>query len=355
MPKKRVLYLDVLRIISCFGVVLRHVCSTYWDHLPTNSVRWQLLCLYDSLFIFAVPVFVMISGALFLAPEKEISIRRLLGRNVLRLLTSFLFWSGLGALRLQRIYRGCGATDLTNLKRFVFDTLFSSPSLGFLLTLIGLYLAVPLLRCITKDKKTVWYFLALAFIFNSCVNFLCFVPGLGGWLYEHALMLRDRISVQPVLGYVGYFLLGHVLADYDFKPAVRRGIYALAVLGQLWATLYAAYVSYRTGVPDQSSFGYLLPTTVFISAGLFLWCREHLSGLSCTTRPGKIIRELGLCSFGVYLTHGLLLGLAMDAGIMENAMNPAVFSLLAAAVLFGAGCAISWLIRRIPAISRYLI
>ena len=65
------LYIDVLRIIACFSVIMLHTSAQAWYSLPVDSGGFKIANSYDALFRFGVPVFVMISGALFLAPEKE--------------------------------------------------------------------------------------------------------------------------------------------------------------------------------------------------------------------------------------------------------------------------------------------
>ncbi|EMH1199379.1 acyltransferase family protein [Serratia marcescens] len=63
-------WLNNARIIAILAVVLLHVSSRVitWSELGSND--WWYANLYDSLVRWCVPVFVMISGALLLAPEK---------------------------------------------------------------------------------------------------------------------------------------------------------------------------------------------------------------------------------------------------------------------------------------------
>jgi surface polysaccharide O-acyltransferase-like enzyme len=58
-------YLDFLRFLAIFAVVLMHtssrVCGTDFA-----SLNWQLCSFFDSITRFAVPLLLMISGSLFL-------------------------------------------------------------------------------------------------------------------------------------------------------------------------------------------------------------------------------------------------------------------------------------------------
>ena len=71
------LYIDVLRIVACFSVIMLHTSAQAWYSLPVESGGFQIANSYDALFRFGVPVFVMISGALFLAPERKVEMRKL--------------------------------------------------------------------------------------------------------------------------------------------------------------------------------------------------------------------------------------------------------------------------------------
>ena len=90
---KRIYWLDLLRIISILSMILLHVAASFWYVSPSNSYNWIIMNIYDSLVRFCVPVFLMISGALFLS-QKEINIKKLYTKNILRLLISLIFIRG---------------------------------------------------------------------------------------------------------------------------------------------------------------------------------------------------------------------------------------------------------------------
>ena len=59
--KKRVLYFDILNIISCIAVVYLHCNGIV--HNFTNTLAWKEALVIEVLCYFAVPVFLMLSGA----------------------------------------------------------------------------------------------------------------------------------------------------------------------------------------------------------------------------------------------------------------------------------------------------
>ena len=75
--ENRKIEIDLLRIVACFSVIMLHSSAQYWYELPVSSLRWSVSNGYDALFRFGVPIFVMISGMLFLGREGEVKIKKL--------------------------------------------------------------------------------------------------------------------------------------------------------------------------------------------------------------------------------------------------------------------------------------
>lgn len=152
---KRVVYLDYLRIFSTFAVIFLHVSAQNWYSASVFSTEWQILNFYDSLVRWAVPVFVMISGALFLS--KEISIRTLYLKHVLRMIIAFVVWSFVYAICQK------GGYDFSEHKVM---WLAGHYHMWFIPMIIGLYIMIPIIKYIVRDEKITHYFLILAAMFS---------------------------------------------------------------------------------------------------------------------------------------------------------------------------------------------
>ena len=94
--RRRVIYFDILRIVAIFFVVFVHLAAQHWADVDVSSRAWFAFNLYCTTGKWSVPIFVMISGALFLG--RDVSISSILKKNVARIATVFLFWSGCYAL-----------------------------------------------------------------------------------------------------------------------------------------------------------------------------------------------------------------------------------------------------------------
>lgn len=75
--KNRIIYYDVLRTISIIAVIVINVIGNTINTFNLSDVPCQIYTSIWQLMYFAVPMFVVISGGLFLNPEKDISLKDL--------------------------------------------------------------------------------------------------------------------------------------------------------------------------------------------------------------------------------------------------------------------------------------
>ncbi len=91
-PAGRTVYFDHLRVFATFAVIILHISSSRnWYTADVNGSEWQVLNFYDSLSRWSVPVFLMISGSLFL--NREIPLKKMYSKYILRLAVAFVFWA----------------------------------------------------------------------------------------------------------------------------------------------------------------------------------------------------------------------------------------------------------------------
>jgi surface polysaccharide O-acyltransferase-like enzyme len=88
----------------------------------------------------------MISGAFFLDPNKNIQMKKLFQKYILRLIIAYIFWSFFYAVEVFILSNE--VLSLTSLKMIIKETITSHYHLEFLPMIIGLYLLVPILRLI---------------------------------------------------------------------------------------------------------------------------------------------------------------------------------------------------------------
>ena len=164
-----------------------------------------------------VPVFVMMSGALFLSIG--IPIRKIYSKYVFRIFTAFLFWTCIYAAK-----EFMKTHDIV----YVFS-LFVHPyfHLWFLPSIAALYMIVPLMKKFTESRAIMKYFLALSLIFSvllpmaiTLINLFA-ASSLGSFVSDALKM----INVPFISEMTGYFLLGYFLNTVNISAKTERRIY----------------------------------------------------------------------------------------------------------------------------------
>ena len=74
----------------CFAVIVLHVSAGDRLQLSTESFEWQVHNIFNACSRWCVPVFVMISGAFFLDPAKEIPTQRIFRKYIPRRLIALV-------------------------------------------------------------------------------------------------------------------------------------------------------------------------------------------------------------------------------------------------------------------------
>ena len=88
----RIEYLDLLRIVSIFFVIVVHVTVDNWYVIGNNPFNWLVNNSYNSISRWAVPVFIMISGTIFLREEKEMPIVKIYTKYVFKIVVLLFVW-----------------------------------------------------------------------------------------------------------------------------------------------------------------------------------------------------------------------------------------------------------------------
>ena len=156
MVKKPIYSFYNLRVIACIGIVLLHTLNgAIGLYGSTISVNEQIISLtVKNLLLWCVPCFVMVTGALLLNPEKEISYVKLFKKYILRIIFALLFCCIVFSI-FDLIVHGDTFTFhiiVEIIQDFFLGTSWSH--LWYLYLIIGLYLMIPIYKIITKNAKS---------------------------------------------------------------------------------------------------------------------------------------------------------------------------------------------------------
>lgn len=284
----RIFYLDFLRVIAMFAVIILHVASFQMALTKVGSFEWNFLNFFDSITRWCVPTFVMISGMLFLNPQKEINLKIIYGKYIFRILIILFSWNLLYAIS------SCIVNQSFVWHEFIYNIFIGLVHMWYLYMLIGLYIILPFLRKIVTDTKLLKYFLLLWLII-SAFNFLVKASSL-----EILNKISDNMYITLVTGYSGYFLLGYFLSrkKYRTKYAIILGIISLLI------TVIGTYiVSINSRNTNELFYANLSPNVIGMSISVFILVKNTFENLKINVTFNKIINTIAKYSLGIYLIH----------------------------------------------------
>jgi len=342
-------YLDVLRAWACISVIVIHV-SAYYAQADVSGTDFLVGNVLNSIARAAVPLFVMISGALMLDEQYRFTREKLM-RNIKNRLMFFIIWSSLYAFAFH-VAAPLVKGEAVSAQRFLESLLGGHHHLWFVPMMIGLYLILPLLRLWVRkeNKKYVEYYLILSLIFASAVPFvtekLCELIPAASCIYS----LTDNLYLQYVAGFTGYYVLGWYL--HTFTPKRRRVWYAAGVLGFLLTFGGTQVFSLLRG-EGKNFYSVFATGIVGYSAALFLWGKslfdgkEHHRGIF-----GRFVRVVCNNSMGIYAIHAAIIQLLFT---ILGVGSAAVMIPLVTLVSFAVSLAATWVLRRIPVAREYMV
>ncbi|WP_026508551.1 acyltransferase [Butyrivibrio sp. MC2013] len=319
--KKRLVYPDLLRILSSLAVIMIHVSSQYLAEVEIGSREWLVFRCYRDICSFAVPVFVMISGSLFLG--RDISFSDIFRKYIARIMLVFAFWSLVYDLIFVR------SEGLMTMAGYFIR---GYSHMWFLYMIAGLYLITPFLRRIVIDDRMLGAFIIMGLLLFSLLPDAISILGrindsAGGYLGS----VQENLNVYLFKGFVYYYVLGYYFSHKPLKRSVAIAIYAAGIASfalQIFSFVFA--VKWGDGY-----LGEVLNNTEIIrlskTAFIFLLFKRTFEDRSADS--ASFLPLMGTLSFGAYLIHQMVITL-LNKGFGLNSLSfETAFSVPAISVL----------------------
>lgn len=298
-PPRRVGY-DLLRIISICAVVAIHTFGPLAANPEIHgSGPWALSVLLSSGSIWAVPVFVMLAGALSLRERAHADgPRSFYVRRAVRIVPALIAWTFiyLVLVRAVILHEAISPTDAV---LEIIDAR-TYPHLYFLWLIAGLYLAGPVLAAFLHggDRRRAAITSATVLGFTLLIFMIPAVLGLKA--LGHPIQLG---ALTFWLAYVGYFLVGYALSLFRFS---RRWL----VSAGLGVVVFGGITLAETVWPNQLVVlraialpEYLGVVVAALSICVFIVGATLLDRIQIGARLARFVLTLSEASFGVFLVH----------------------------------------------------
>ena len=395
-PRKQ--FLDVLRVLATCAVVLMHVLTGATDVTDASIVpeyRSLLLSVMD-LVTWCVPIFLLISGYLFLNPERTLTypvmIKKYCRRIALAILLFGVPYAASELVVAERTFRIRMIPEA--LKMTLMGHTWSH--MWYLYLILFLYLITPLLKKVLRVLP-VWgvaAVMAVIFLGSSVAPFL------------NKVLDVNSIPVLPDGGvYFLYYLCGYLFAVREVRVDKGRNVGGQMVepgsgrragdntewdgetqnvesrAWNVWLTAAVAVLALgmilsRTLAGFCIQMAYNYPFTVLLAVLLFAagWNGGQDGAASAAREKDRIHRipwqEAGALSFAVYLVHPVYVNLLYkfvkitpftvleQCGVQSVAAGHAVLILLLAVfclVVLALATATAWVLRKIPVLRKYVL
>jgi len=319
--------LDAARWLAALAVVLLHCAAVpVSDAGGYGSPAWVAANFYDSAVRWCVPVFVMISGALLLAPDKAEPLRRYYGRRAARICLPLLFWTAFylaWSALLAHLDHGSLAP-----RQWLGKLAEGKPyyHLWYLYMIVGLYLFAPFVRDVYLRASPRRRLACVAGIFGVATL---------DTLYRQATGAGHGFFLTWFLPYLGYFVAGRMIFEGRLRVPRPRTMLAGSVL----ATALGVHILSTADALNLYFYEYFSLTVPFMSLAVFqIVLDSRLPRLTL----------LAPLTFGVYLIHPVFLDIAQRTGLYTGAGPDGWAAPLAAAAVFLLSVASTWLMRRAP-------
>lgn len=337
----RIIYLDALRVVSVFAVMVIHLAATGYKEAASQSYEWMICLTYNTITRFAVPVFVMISGAMFLNPEREITPAHLLKR-VCKLMMVFFFWSFVYAL--AESLEGHRLFSADYFLSVVKKTVTGHYHMWYVYMISVLYLATPFLRPIAADRKLLQLFILMAFLLNHGIRIFLMIPG----AEDVAGSILNNADIGIFSGYTGYYCLGYYLHSGEFsKKQVGKLFIVSTVL--LAAVIAGGILLDRPNLV----FSEKMPHIFLYSISIFLLFKIREERLQNARLIQTVVGSIAPCTFGMYLVHPMFNFIFRRAGLYALSFDPLICVPLSSLMVFVASFAVIFCMRKVPILKRF--
>lgn len=354
----RLAFTSYLRVAAIIGVVLIHTAGlTYVNDDLRYTMAWWVASLGTVSTKWAVPVFVMVSGALLLRAPADRSAVLFYRRRLSRIAVPLVVW--------HAFYITLNAHLLTNPdpRRILASFLRGESYTGsyFFWLILGLYLITPLLWPLASGSSRRALGLVGALLVAAAAANLSALR-LIGRLEGGSSPAADPTMLTQFVPYVGFFLLGFALRDVVVRGRGRVTALAVVSAALVLEPTWQLTGPFFFGTQTADRLNVLTPVSYqgwgigLASVAVFLLARAVIHPASRWAQPpaARWARVAGDLSLGVFATHIAVLTLLRRVpghGWPEGAKTLTQLGLLCTATLVGA-VALTLVLRRLPLLRR---
>lgn len=286
--------LDLVRTVAILFVLLLHSSAVFIsDNLsPVSNVL-------NSLSRPAVPLFVMLSGALMLNEAKQREAKTIF-RSALQMLGLTILWAVLYSVLFEVIIPLVRSKEifLYNVIKVAFNGYYH---MWYMYMLIGLYACIPFLRCFVKkeNKQLIRIFIAIGLLSVFLKPMIAFLSQFFHPLRFISIYL-DKFHLDFFAGYVVYFVTGWYIVHIGIhNKKLKYFLYALSVASLVTIILLLQWTGDKDTLHSNSNI-----LVYLYAVGLFTLFNDV--SVTAHSLIGRSILFFSKYSFGIYMIHAAI-------------------------------------------------
>jgi surface polysaccharide O-acyltransferase-like enzyme len=313
----RFVNINLIRTTAMFAVILLHAAGRWpvtsqeiTQMNPLELTQWGIVTVYQSIGVLAVPLFLMLTGALLLQPEKkEESLSVFFKKRWDRIGLPSLFW-GATYFIWDFFVLNIPFTTAT-----LIQGILNGPytQMWYMYVLIGLYLLTPMLRVFIAyaTLKLVKYFLILWVVGTAILP-----------VFNLFTIFQLNENVFVLTGYVGFFVLGTYLSTVHIR---RSTLAVFTGLGVALTVLFTYVLAATVGGTEMYFFQqYFSPTVILTSVMVFLllltFKPPSVQKQPNPSKVNKLIKLISHNTLAIFFIHVIILE-SLQNGYFGFALN----------------------------------
>lgn len=341
--KERILWMDVLNVLACIGVILLHVSN---NEIHSYSGNFSLVFVWGvithTFSYWPVPIFLMLSGAnnlKYSTFERMGGVKTFYKKRFFKAVVPFLLWSLLYIVIFVPKCHFVSSSDAVS----YFAQIKYNGYMWFFVPLFALYLCAPFIakfldQAAVKDIKLLIFF---------GVVFTVFIPTgfrlLDSEGFKYSLFpLTESLLFYPILGFV--------INKFQIEKKYRNLIYIVGFAAAIihFTTLLIAIGVYN--IPSSRVQNVCSPTSLLMAIAVFVLFKyinwnNYIKEIHISQ---EIVASLSSCSLGVYLIQYLIFIVTAKFGYPFQSPFLGVFATYPTAVI------IVYIMKKLPLL-RYMV
>lgn len=328
--------LSYCRALATIAIIILHtgfILSTNFQFQIKENIVLRILV---NCSMWAVPIFLMVTGALLLDENKKLTLNKLIKKYIKRILLSIVIFVAI--YQIVDIILDEKQINFNQLLIYL-ENLYTGKTyspMWYLYMLIGLYLMMPMYRAFIKecDDKEIKFILFIYLVFISII------PIIGIFKFKSGFYIHE-LTIYPFYLFVGYSLHKGII-KINFKKGLLLFLISTIIICIL------TYHRWKNNYNNLEVFwGYSSPIVIAQSIGMFSIIMGINKSLNWKNKENKIkyynrnekffskvLLKIDDKSFGIYLIHIIIIRIFISSPTIKNLIsNVSVYYILPVLVI----------------------